>query len=430
MGVNLAVIGSGGREHALCEALKDSDKVSKVFCFPGNGGTASSEGIENLTYDGFEDLYDRIQKNSIGLVVVGPEGPLSEGLADFLRERGVSVFGFSRKATRLESSKAFADEFKKKYGISRPDFEVFTDYEKAAKYTEERFSEGAEKLWIKADELCGGKGALGASSIGEAKEALKTLLVDKKCGEGEKVVVQDNLKGQEVTVLAFTDGETFITMPAMQDHKPVYEGGKGPNTGGMGAYSPVPVFDEEVEKKFNEKILKPTVEGIKKEGMQRPGIIYFGLMIDEDREPYVLEYNVRFGDPEAQPILDLLETGLYDIVKSAVEGKLYEMEGDIKWQERAAVCVVLRVKGYPVDYGDEHHEISGVEEADSMQDVRVYHSGTSLEDGKLYTDGGRVLGVTATGDKIKDARERAYRAVEKISFKEMKYRTDIADKAI
>lgn len=428
MGVNVAVVGSGGREHALCEALKSSEKVSRVFCFPGNGGTASSEGVENLTYDGSEDLYNKIQNNNIGLVVVGPEGPLSEGLADFLKEQDVPVFGFNRRATRLESSKAFADGFKKKYNIPCPGFEVFTGYNEAVAYAEEKFSEGAEKLWVKADELCGGKGAIGASNPEDAEQAIRALLIDKKCGEGDKVVIQDHLEGEEATVLVFTDGETFITMPSMQDHKPVYDGGKGPNTGGMGAYAPVPVVDEEVKKKFDEKILKPTIEGIKKEGMQCPGIIYFGLMIDEDKEPYVLEYNVRFGDPEAQPILDLLDTDLYDIVKASVDGSLKDVE--IRWKDRAAVCVILRTEGYPIDYGDEHHEIIGVEEAERMEDVRVYHSGTSLENGKLYTDGGRVLGVTALGDTIKEAKERAYRAVEKIRFEGMKYRTDIADKAI
>lgn len=430
-GKNLLVIGSGGREHTLAGKLKIDQPVKKVFCSPGNGGTASSDRIHNLDYDSWNDLHNKIIEKNIEFVVVGSEKPLSKGLADFLREKNIPVFGFGKKAAKLESSKVFAAKFKEKYNVSSPNSKVFTSMDKAEEYLNDEFKKGSNKeFWVKADELCGGKGAIHAPNFEEGKEALKTLFKDKKCGEGKKVVIQKHINGEEATILTFTDGETFVPMPPMQDHKPIYNDGKGPNTGGMGAYAPAPVVDEEVWEKFEKNILKPTKKGIKQEGIRSPGILYFGLIIDENKDPYVLEYNVRFGDPEAQPVLPLLDSDLLPILRKSVEGKLDEIENRIKWKDKASVCVVLSTEGYPTDYGNESYKINSIEEAEKMKDVKIFHAGTEIKDDEFYTDGGRILGVRGIGKTIKGAQKRAYSAVNKINFKGMHCRTDIAEKAL
>jgi len=427
---NLMVVGSGGREHALAEKLKRDKGVGTVFCAPGNGGTALEEGLQNLAYKDFGDLARKAKDNDVDLVMVGPEAPLAEGLADFLQEKGISVFGFDEKGARLESSKAYAARFKQNYSVSSPDFEIFEEYDSALSYLEEQFSRSEKRFWVKADELCGGKGALPAFDLEEGRRALHELLQEKKCGLGERVVIQEHLTGEEATMQALTDGSSLVLLPSSQDHKQVYEGGKGPNTGGMGAYSPAPLMDEVARANFKRAVMKPTIEGLGREGLGNPGALYFGLMVDPSGKPQVLEYNVRFGDPETQVVFRLLESDLYPLLRGAVERRLNSAAEDISWRDGAVVCVVLSVSGYPTDYGDEHLRVEGVDKAEEREGVKVYHAGTTLEDGEIYTAGGRVLNVTGYASSLAEARDLAYRAVEEIDFSGMHYRTDIAESAL
>lgn len=428
---NVLVIGGGGREHILAEKLKRDEEVGEVYCAPGNGGTEASSGITNMEYKDFADLSRQIKKKDIDFLVVGPEKPLVEGLSDYLTDKNPQVFGFSRKTAALEASKSFADEFKRTYGVSSPQFVTANSLRKGMDYLEKKLAkEGKEKLWVKADELCGGKGAIGVTNIEEGEEALTVLLEEKKCGDGEKVVIQEDVPGEELTVQALTDGSNFILTPPSQDHKQLCEGSTGPNTGGMGAYAPAPAFSETVEESFEEKILAPTVKGLRGENLGGPGVLYFGLGLSREEEPKVLEYNVRFGDPEAQAVLSLLDSDLYPILKSAAHGDLSALKGELNWKKGAAICVVISVDGYPRDYGDEDFPIEGIEQANAISGARVYHSGTTLRDGKIYTDGGRVLSVTASGDSLQEAQKKAYRAVDEINFQDMYYRSDIGDKAL
>jgi len=428
---NVLVVGSGGREHALAEALKRDREVNTVFCAPGNGGTESSENLTNLHYKDFQNLYQQITGNDIGLVVVGPEKPLAEGISDFLRTKKIPVFGFEKKTAKLEASKGFADEFKKNYGVSSPDFETFTSYHKAEAYLKRHFDgENTSKLWIKADELCGGKGVIGVNTLKAGKQALNTLLKEKKCGKGEKVIIQEDIPGEEITVQSLTDGQSFVLTPSSQDHKQLYKNDKGPNTGGMGAYAPAPTFRGQIEDAFQTEILSPTANGLTEEDLGGPGVLYFGLRLSSHQVPKVLEYNVRFGDPETQAILRLLDTDLYPILKSASEGRLPEIAPKINWKNQSSICVILSVKGYPLDYGQERYPIEGLRDACNLSGVQIYHSGTRVENGVTYTDGGRILSVTATGDTLEEAQTQVYRAIEKIHFQDMYYRTDIGYRAL
>ncbi|MFP4588444.1 MAG: phosphoribosylamine--glycine ligase [Candidatus Acetothermia bacterium] len=424
---NVLVVGSGGREHALCEKLKVDQNVGTVFCAPGNGGIASSPGLEQVSYDSAKGLYRKVRDYSIDLVVVGPEKPLAEGLGDFLREKGVKVFGFSTTAAKLESSKVFADRFKSRHQVASPDFEFFNSFSGAQEYLESIYADTpGEKFWVKADELCGGKGAIGISSLEQGREALTALFKEKKCGEGESVVIQEHVTGQELTIQTVTDGDQYLLLPSSQDHKAVYNGGKGPNTGGMGAYAPAPLFNSSLNEAFQSEVLRPTAQGMEKEEIDSQGVLYFGLMVSSKKEPRVLEYNVRFGDPEAQVVLELLETDLYPILRAASVGSLSEILDHVSWRNQAAVIVILAVEGYPVDYGGENLPIEGLSELEDLERVSVYHAGTRYSEGNLYTAGGRVLGITARAETIPQARERAYDAVDKVRFKGMHYRTDIA----
>lgn len=428
---NVLVIGGGGREHALAEKLKQEEVVGEVYCAPGNGGTEVSTGITNLEYTDFAGLSRQIKKKDIDFLVVGPEKPLADGLADYFSDRGVPVFGFPSKTATLEASKSFADEFKRSYGVSSPEFITVNSLARGLDYVREKLvEEGKEKLWVKADELCGGKGVIGVTNMGEGEEALTALLEEKKCGVGEKVIIQEDVPGEELTIQALTDGNNFVLTPPSQDHKQLCEGGRGPNTGGMGAYAPAPAFSGAVKESFKEKILAPTVKGLREENLGGPGVLYFGLRLSREEEPKVLEYNVRFGDPEAQVVLSLLDSDLYPILRSAANGDLSALKGEFNWKEGAAICVVISVGGYPRDYGDEDFPIEGIERAEAIPGARVYHSGTTVRDGKIYTDGGRVLSVTASGGSLRKAQKKAYHAVDEISFRNMYYRSDIGDKAL
>ncbi|WP_163327923.1 phosphoribosylamine--glycine ligase [Desulfurobacterium thermolithotrophum] len=420
--MKVLVVGSGGREHALVWKLAQSPKVEKVYGAPGNPGIAQVGECIDISPTDIERLANFAEKEGIDLTVVGPEAPLVAGIVDEFEKRGLKVFGPSKEAARLEGSKAFSKEMMKKYGVPTADFEVFDDPEKAKEYIKKK---GAP-IVVKADGLAAGKGVVVAKSVEEALEAIDKIMIERVFGDaGNKVVVEDCLFGEEASYLVVTDGENFIPLATAQDHKAVFDEDKGPNTGGMGAYSPAPVLSKEMEKEVQEKVIKPILKGMKQEGHPFKGILYAGLMITSDG-PKVLEFNVRFGDPEAQVILRRLKTDLVDVCLSVIEGNLVD---GLEWIDETAICVVLASKGYPGKY-EKGKFISGIEEAENIDNVVVFHAGTAIKDGKFITNGGRVLNVTALGKDIVEARENVYNAVEKIYFEGMHYRKDIGLKAL
>jgi len=419
------VIGSGGREHAIAWKLAKSPILDKVYCFFGNPGTESEAKVENIAPNSSKELVEFIKANKVSLVFIGPEKPLAEGIADLLRENGIKVFGLGKNQSLLESSKIFSKNFCSKYQVSQPLFKEFTDLSSAIAFLEKNSN---KKFFIKADELCGGKGAIPASTLDDGVKAVSDLLIKKKCGVGEKIIIEEWLEGFEITIMAFTDGKTISIMPASQDHKRLLENDHGPNTGGMGAYAPAPAFDSEVEENFRKEILEPTLNGLKEEGFNDAGIIYFGLMINANKKPFLLEYNVRMGDPETQPLMLLLDSDLFELIDACARGKLAEYEGKIAWSDDSTVCVTLSVKGYPENYGAERVPITGITEAEQVEGVKVFHAGTALMNNELVTKGGRVLSVTARGADFDEARKKAYEAIEKIKFEGMHFRSDIGAK--
>jgi phosphoribosylamine--glycine ligase len=363
------------------------------------------------------------EKEKIDLTVVGPEAPLTLGMVDIFRARGLRVFGPSQKAAEIEGSKAFTKELMKKYGIPTGESETFTDPAAAVKYVK---GKGAP-LVVKADGLAAGKGVIICRTVEEALSALDLILVQKAFGAaGAKVVVEEFLEGEEASFLAFTDGETVLPLPTSQDHKAIYDNDQGPNTGGMGAYSPAPVVTEKVHREAMEKVMIPTVRGMAREGRKYQGVLYAGLMI-KDEKPKVLEFNARFGDPEAQPLLMRLKSDLVPILEATIDGKLSHQKMDL--EDRSSVCVVMASGGYPGSY-EKGKIISGLQEAASVRDAFVFHAGTALKEGRVVNNGGRVLGVTALGNGIQEAIQRAYEAVAKISWEGAYYRKDIGQKAI
>ena len=420
--MKVLVIGSGGREHALVWKLAQSPKVEKIYGAPGNPGIAQIGECVNISPTDIKGLADFAEKEGVDLTVVGPEAPLVAGIVDEFENRGLKIFGPSKEAAKLEGSKAFSKEMMKKCGVPTADFEVFDDPEKAKKYIKEK---GAP-IVVKADGLAAGKGVVVARNVEEALEAIDKIMIEKVFGDaGNRVVVEDCLFGEEASYLVVTDGENFIPLATAQDHKAVFDGDKGPNTGGMGAYSPAPVLSKEMEKEVQERVIKPILRGMKEEGHPFKGILYAGLMITEEG-PKVLEFNVRFGDPEAQVILRRLKTDLVDVCQSVIEGNLID---SLEWIPETAICVVLASKGYPGKY-EKGKVITGIEEAEKIDNVVVFHAGTAIKDGKLVTNGGRVLNVTALGKDIVEARENVYKAIEKIHFDGVHYRKDIGLKAL
>jgi len=421
--MNILLIGSGGRENALAWKLAQSSRVEELYIAAGNPGT--KEFGENLDFDesNQEALLEFALKEKIDITVVGPEAPLAAGIVDLFEEHGLKVFGPNQKAAQLESSKAFSKELMQKYQIPTAAYKSFTEAEKAVEYIKKK---GAP-IVVKASGLAAGKGVIVARTEKEAVEAVETIMKDEKFGEaGEEVVIEEFLEGEEATILAFCDGKTIVPMIASQDHKPAYDGGKGPNTGGMGAYAPAPVVNEQIKEKFQAEIMEPTLKALQSEGLDFKGIIYFGLMI-KDSKAKILEYNVRFGDPEAQVVLALLKTDLVDIMEAVVEEKLDQVE--IKWKDQKALCVVMASGGYPIEY-EKGKEITGIKDAESAEDIIVFQAGTRLEGDKLLTDGGRVLAVTALGDNFEEVIEKAYNGVEKINFADFHIRNDIGHKAL
>lgn len=423
--MRILLIGGGGREHALAWKLVQSHNVEKLYAAPGNPGMALLQKCEciNLNVDDLEGVADYAEEKSIDLTVVGPEAPLVAGLADVFKRRGLPVFGPSKAAAQLEGSKAFSKELMAKYNIPTAFFKICEDIETAKAYVEEK---GAP-IVVKADGLAAGKGVVVAMTKQEALDAIDEMMGDHKFGAaGARVVLEEYMEGEEASLLAFTDGKTVVPMIAAQDHKRVFDGDEGPNTGGMGTYAPAPVMTDILRLKATELVLKPVVAAMAKEGTPYQGCLYAGLMIKGDSVK-VVEFNCRFGDPETQVVLPLLDGDLAEIMLACATGTLDKVE--VAWHDKAAVCVVMASGGYPETY-EKGKEITGLAAAEEDKDVVVFHAGTKEADGKIVTSGGRVLGVTAVDASIKAARDRAYAAVEKIAFEKNFYRKDIAWRAL
>jgi phosphoribosylamine--glycine ligase len=419
--MRILVIGGGGREHALCWALKKSPHTEQLFCIPGNAGIAELATCSRARLADIPAIVRYIRDNRIDLVVVGPEAPLVDGLADDLTKQGIKVFGPSREAAAIEGSKAFAKEFMRRHNIPTAAFRVFTDHTEAIRFTRE--FEGP--VVIKADGLAAGKGVLLPESPSDAGAAIQKIMVERAFGEaGARVVVEQCISGEEVSVMAFSDGKSFATMVAARDHKRIYDGDRGPNTGGMGAYAPTRIIDEETMQQIVDTVIEPTVTGLRNEGRPFVGCLYAGLMMTEEG-PRVLEFNCRFGDPETQVVLPLLQSDLVEVMMACVEGEL-DLER-VEWSEDVAVCVILASRGYPGRY-EKGLPINGLEQI-TDPDAIVFHAGTGLDNGRILTAGGRVLGITGLGETYDDAVRKAYDALEQVRFKGMQYRRDIGYKA-
>ncbi len=421
--MKVLVIGGGGREHALVWKLSQSPRVDKIYCAPGNAGISRLAECINIRGDDADALLDFVKYNWIDLTVVGPEVPLTAGIVDAFIKEGRSIFGPDKSGARLEGSKIFAKDFMMRYGIPTAEYKTFTSYLQAEEYVRLK---GAP-IVVKADGLAAGKGVIVAETVDEALDALKMIMKDKVFGDaGNKVLVEQCLKGEEASFMVMTDGKTVIPLATSQDHKRIFDGDRGPNTGGMGAYSPAPLVTDSLQADIMKSIIDPVMNGLKKERIHFRGVIYVGVMVC-DGKPYVLEFNVRFGDPEAQPILTRLDSDFFDLLKAAAENRLQDVH--VTWKDEVSICVVLASKGYPGAYakGD---SISGLDSLKNDKNVVVFHAGTSLRDGEVVTSGGRVLGVTALGRDIRTAQENAYKAIEKIHFDGMQFRKDIGDKAI
>lgn len=423
--MRILLIGGGGREHALAWKLAQSDKVEKIFAAPGNPGIAMLKKCSciDLKLDDLEKVADYAEEESIDLTVVGPEATLVAGIADVFKRRGLPVFGPSKAAAQLEGSKAFSKELMAKYNIPTAFFKICEDMETAKAYVKEK---GAP-IVVKADGLAAGKGVVVAMTEEEALEAIEEMMGDHKFGNaGARVVLEEYMEGEEASLLAFTDGKTVVPMLAAQDHKRIFDNDQGPNTGGMGTYAPAPVMTDILRLKATERILKPVVAAMAKEGTPYQGCLYAGLMIKDDVIK-VVEFNCRFGDPETQVVLPLLESDLAEIMLACATGTLDQ--ADVAWSDKAAVCVVMASGGYPESY-ETGKVITGLAEADAQENTVVFHAGTKNAAGSIVTAGGRVLGVTAVDENIRAARDRAYAAVENIKFDGAFYRKDIAWRAL
>ncbi|MEA2022507.1 MAG: phosphoribosylamine--glycine ligase [Candidatus Caldatribacteriota bacterium] len=421
--MKILVIGSGGREHALVWKINQSPKVSKIYCAPGNAGISQLAQCINIYPDKIMELADFAQKTKIDLTVVGPELSLSMGIVDEFTKRGLKIFGPTKMATEIESSKVFSKYMMKKYHIPTADYYTFTDHKEALAYIEKK----EFPLVLKADGLAAGKGVFIVHNIKEAETSLDSLMNEKIFGDaGLQVIVEDYLDGEEVSVLAFSDGQKVVPMVSSQDHKKIYDNDLGPNTGGMGAYSPVPFYDENSKNKVLEDVLKPIIAGLKKEGREYKGVIYAGLVFTKNGIK-VLEFNARFGDPETQVLLPGLETDIVEIFMAVIEGQLPKI--NIKWNNKPTVCVIAASGGYPAKY-QKGKRISGLETLENKNDIYVFHAGTKFQKEEIVTSGGRVLGITAWAENINEAKKKAYEGIEKIYFEDIYYRKDIALKAI
>ncbi len=421
--MKVLVVGGGGREHALVWKIAQSPRVSKVFCAPGNAGISQQATLAPIKANDLQGLLAFALKEAIDLTVVGPEEPLTLGIVDLFESKGLAIFGPSRKAAEIEGSKVFAKEMMRKYRIPTASYEIFEDREKAIAYLRKT----AMPLVVKADGLAAGKGVIICHRVEEAIQAVDQIMTERAFGEaGARVVIEECLTGEEASFIAFTDGKSILPIASCQDHKAVFDGDQGPNTGGMGAYSPAPVVTEEVHKKIVERVLKPMIQGLGEEGRPYRGALYAGIMV-RGGEPKVLEFNARLGDPETQPALMRMKGDILPILEACINGSL--SSSTVEWDSRAAVCVVLTSQGYPGQYA-KGKTITGLDEVSRMKDIFVFHAGTALQEGHIVTNGGRVLGVTGLGEDIKRAIDQTYQAVRKISWEGVHYRKDIGFKAL
>ena len=416
--MKVLVIGSGGREHTIVWKLKNSKKIDKIFCAPGNAGIAKQAKCVNLKADNIKGLIDFAQRNKIGLTIVGPEAPLAQGIVDEFTKKKLKIFGPSQQAAQLESSKVFSKEFMRKYHIPTAPFTTFRTFAEAV-----GFCNSAQfPLVIKANGLAAGKGVVIVKSLKEAHSTLEDIMLKKIFGDaGSQVLIESFLSGQEVSIMAFTDGKTVVPLLPSQDHKQALEGDRGPNTGGMGAYCPTDFVTKEIMTQIIDHVLQPTINGLTQEGITYKGILYAGLMLTE-YGPKVLEYNCRFGDPETQAVLPLLKTDLAELMQACISQKLNSFT-KLNWRQGSSACVIMASKGYPGQYAKGIH-INGLHDF-KEENCFVFHAGTALKDNKLVTDGGRVVGVTGTDKNLKLALNRAYRGVNKIRFNGAMYRKDI-----
>jgi phosphoribosylamine---glycine ligase len=423
--MNILIIGSGGREHALTWKLTQSPRVDRVFLAPGNAGTdVDGENVAIKTTD-FQKLIKFAKENNVGLTVVGPETPLTEGIVDVFEDAGLRIFGPRKNAAELEGSKIFCKDLLRSADVPTAEYQKFTAADEAVKYLRDRED---MPVVVKADGLAAGKGVFVCANRAEALDAVDKITRQKIFGAaGDRLVIEERLDGQEASVMAITDGRTILTLPAAQDHKPAFDGDVGPNTGGMGAYCPAPLITEEKLHEIESHILVPTVHAMKRSRRPFKGVLYAGLMVTKQAMK-VLEYNVRFGDPECQPLLMRLKTDLLDVLEATIDERLDQI-GPLEWDPRPAVCVVMASQGYPGDYA-KGHPIRGLQDAELLPDVKVFHAGTAIEDNEVVTAGGRVLNVTALGETIAQAKLNAYRAVKCIRWQGAWCRKDISDKAL
>ena len=419
--MKVLLVGSGGREHAIVWKLKQSPKIDKIYCAPGNAGIAQDAQCVPIGAMEIDKLVSFAKEEGIDFTIIGMDDPLVAGVVDAFEAEGLKVFGPRKNAAIIEGSKAFSKDLMKKYGIPTAKYETFDSYDAAKEYV----SKQEMPIVIKADGLALGKGVLICQSLQEAYDALDEIMVDKKFGaSGSKVVIEEFLTGPEVSVLSFCDGKTVVPMVSAQDHKRAYDNDEGLNTGGMGTFSPSRIYTPEINEECMKTIFQPTVDAMAKEGRKFVGVLYFGLMLTKDGMK-VIEYNARFGDPETQVILPRLKTDLLEIMEACVEGNLDKI--DIKWHNNAAVCVVLASGGYPVEY-KKGYEITGLDEVAKRKDIVVFHAGTAEKDGKFVTNGGRVLGITGIGKDLDEAIKIAYEGVEMVDFKDKHFRHDIGIK--
>ncbi|AAZ98412.1 phosphoribosylglycinamide synthetase [Thiobacillus denitrificans ATCC 25259] len=420
--MKILVIGSGGREHALAWKLAQSPKVSRVFVAPGNGGTAREEGVVNVPISATAELLDFASREDIGLTVVGPEAPLAAGVVDAFRAAGRKIFGPTQAAAQLESSKDFAKQFMARHRIPTAAFATFSDAAAAHVYID---AQGAP-IVVKADGLAAGKGVVVAATADEAHAAVDAMLAGNSMGEaGHRVVIEECLVGEEASFIVLVDGEHVLPLASSQDHKRLQDGDQGPNTGGMGAYSPAPVVTPQLHARIMREVIVPTVEGMAADGIRYTGFLYAGIMVAADGSPKVLEFNCRMGDPETQPIMMRLKSDLVALLEAAVTGRLDQV--DAEWDRRTALAVVLAAAGYP-DSPQKGAPLAAL--PDAAEDLRIFHAGTSAQDGRTVVSGGRVLAVTALGDSVRMAQKRAYDAVAAIHFDGMQFRRDIGWRAL
>lgn len=428
--MKVLVVGNGGREHALAWKIGHSSRVDRVFVAPGNAGTALDAENVDISVSDFGGLIKFAKQNDVGLTVVGPEAPLCAGIVDAMTTAGLRVFGPSKAAAQLEGSKVFCKNLLHSADVPTADYQVFRDAESTERFIEDRYPNEDQDVpvVIKADGLAAGKGAIVCHKKKDAMAAIDLIARRREFGDaGNKIVVEERLDGQEASVLAITDGRTIVTLPPAQDHKPAHDGDTGPNTGGMGAYCPTPLISDETLRWVEEHVLVPTVHTLKRSRQPFSGVLYAGLMIT-NQGPKVLEYNVRFGDPECQPLLMRLKSDLVDLLEATVDRRLGEIDPPV-WDPRPTICVVMASEGYPGNY-ERGKVIRGLEDAAQLPDVKVFHAGTATSDGKVVTNGGRVLGVTAIGNSISAAKLQAYTAVKCIRWEGAWCRKDISDKAL